>query len=552
MSFHNAPVIPAKRRYKKLFQDDCLAYSTEEEEEVVLYEKKGLAGNDDRGHITYSLSDLDLPKQPSSTSSWSDSIISFCRRIRCLSVSLTLFFIVLIIFAIAAGIYLIFLPQRSVNDNSILHDSVQFNETSLDSEPPYTKVLDPPTPTPTPVVVSPMPAADPVEVINFTVSIPHKMTLTSPEFMDVNDDGNLDIVIASTVGEADEMYSWYCVNQDKIKEDEEVCTTASGSYRCGSLVVALSGMDGSALWQYKAPLPIFAITCSNDLSGDGTPDCMLCGRMGYWHAVNGKTGEYIWDVDHTLLNAHHNFFYPLPIGDLNDDGIVDFVNMHSGDPRYAAIEHERPAGRFIVVSGRTGQKLMDPFLTPNMKESYMNPVRYTTEDNDFILFGSGGETVEGGLWAVTVKSLKERVDTYISNQTWHTYENGPTNNPHCKEFFDEDPNKPQFTVDYSQYNISDDLDKEVLDLFYEICPKTIFHPVPNKHKMCIYRVTFSPEKGVILPPVMIDMNGDNIDDLVISLYAGHTMVMDGSTGGIIWDRYIPGTESYRCVFHACM
>jgi hypothetical protein len=62
--------------------------------------------------------------------------------------------------------------------------------------------------------------------------------------------------------------------------------------------------------------------------------------------------------------------------------------------------------------------------------------------------------------------------------------------------------------------------------------------------MCIYRVTFSPEKGVILPPVMIDMNGDNIDDLVISLYAGHTMVMDGSTGGIIWDRYIPGTESY--------
>lgn len=60
-------------------------------------------------------------------------------------------------------------------------------------------------------------------------------------------------------------------------------------------------------------------------------------------------------------------------------------------------DHNRKSGRLIVLSGRTGENIGSRFLpAPHKKEIYMSPVMYKTKDgSQYILFGSGGETVPG-------------------------------------------------------------------------------------------------------------------------------------------------------------
>ena len=537
MSFQNAPIIPARRRYKRVFQDldECIVHSTEEDDEEVLYERRDLKGSigrsDSHELLTYSLSDLDLPN-PSST--WKETALAGCSRLRCLTIALLMFFTVVILFVTIAGIYLLVTSPGLVTMGSSQNESnFESDEIPLGTQP-----------APSPQTVPPSTVAAPA-MVNYTLTFPNTMTQTTPEFFYLNEDEILDVIVAVTATESDSLNVWTCSNKEEMKKTKEDCSRNKGYYSCGTLVVALNGQDGSVLWEYKALLPIFAITCTHDLNGDGKLDCMLCGRGGYWHAVDGKTGEFIWDVDHSIVMIYHNFYFPLAVGDLDDDGTVDFVNMHSGDPRYKADNHNRPPARFVAVSGKTGQKLLDPLLVPDMKESYMNPIRYRTGDEDFILFGSGGETIEGGLWAVTIKSLRDKIESYALNHTDGTYSNDISNNPHCREYYSDDIFQPLPKADPTQYTTSDVLDQSALDEYHKTCPKTIFHPIPNVHNLCIYRVVFSPEKGVILPPVIIDMDNDGVEDLVISLYSGHTTVMNGQNGKVIWDRYVPGTESYR-------
>ena len=60
-------------------------------------------------------------------------------------------------------------------------------------------------------------------------------------------------------------------------------------------------------------------------------------------------------------------------------------------------DHNRKSGRLIILSGATGKVVGTRYLAaPDHKEIYMSPVMYTTKDgSQYILFGSGGETIPG-------------------------------------------------------------------------------------------------------------------------------------------------------------
>lgn len=50
----------------------------------------------------------------------------------------------------------------------------------------------------------------------------------------------------------------------------------------------------------------------------------------------------------------------------------------------------------LAMNSATGEVIGKPFLIPDFKESYTLPVVYTFPDgSQYIIFGSGGETVSG-------------------------------------------------------------------------------------------------------------------------------------------------------------
>jgi hypothetical protein len=52
-------------------------------------------------------------------------------------------------------------------------------------------------------------------------------------------------------------------------------------------------------------------------------------------------------------------------------------------------------------------------------------------------------------------------------------------------------------------------------------------------------------KGVMVPPLMTDIDRDGVDDIVMSAYDGLVMLLDGRTMKIKWKVEFPGMESYR-------
>lgn len=65
----------------------------------------------------------------------------------------------------------------------------------------------------------------------------------------------------------------------------------------------------------------------------------------------------------------------------------------------------RLTGRLILFSGKTGQVLQWKDV-PDKRETYFSPVVYSLSNGtDIVLFGTGGETHPGALWAIGLMDL---------------------------------------------------------------------------------------------------------------------------------------------------
>jgi len=52
-------------------------------------------------------------------------------------------------------------------------------------------------------------------------------------------------------------------------------------------------------------------------------------------------------------------------------------------------------------------------------------------------------------------------------------------------------------------------------------------------------------KGVMVPPVLIDINNDDILDIIMSLFNSTVIAFDGLTFQVLWKTQFPGSETYR-------
>jgi len=52
------------------------------------------------------------------------------------------------------------------------------------------------------------------------------------------------------------------------------------------------------------------------------------------------------------------------------------------------------------------------------------------------------------------------------------------------------------------------------------------------------------QKGIMVPPVITDVNGDKIDDIVMAMFNSSVVAFDGVTLKQIWNSTFPSSETY--------
>ena len=57
----------------------------------------------------------------------------------------------------------------------------------------------------------------------------------------------------------------------------------------------------------------------------------------------------------------------------------------------------------------------------------------------------------------------------------------------------------------------------------------------------IYR---SAHKGIMTPPVLVDLTGDDVVDVVFATYNSTVIALDGQTFDLLWNFTYPSSETY--------
>ncbi len=179
-------------------------------------------------------------------------------------------------------------------------------------------------------------------------------------------------------------------------------------HTCDSAVIALDGTNGKMLWHVRSIDHLFTSAIFLDITGDHVPEIFIAGRSAQFMAVNGKTGEVIWNFDRSQGGVQwFNFYNPQFVADQDGDGIDDLLISNGGNVMILPkVSKGRYPGNLIVVSGKTG-KLLARAAMPDGKETYMSVAAIATQDGkDYkVIFGSGGETIGGHLYVTTLSQI---------------------------------------------------------------------------------------------------------------------------------------------------
>ncbi len=242
-------------------------------------------------------------------------------------------------------------------------------------------------------------------------------------------------------------------------------------------VMAIDGSNGAVLWRIERNGEIYSSAQFIDANADNIPDVVFGGRVSILTCLNGENGATIWEFD-TLQPSPDGqgwlqFYEPKSIADRTGDEIEELIVINGGDPTAAPYQSNRRPGHLLLLNGATGQ-VINQAVMPDSAESYCSiVVTQGLSDNDsYIYFGTGGETVKGSMWRTTLADL-----------------------------------------------LTNDITNSV-ELISGI------------------------NKGFIAPPVLADISGDGIHDIVSVGSDGIVSVVNGLTLDLIWNYSDASLESY--------
>ncbi|MEJ7738251.1 MAG: PQQ-binding-like beta-propeller repeat protein [Chitinophagaceae bacterium] len=224
-------------------------------------------------------------------------------------------------------------------------------------------------------------------VLVWNKNLPVIGSQSSPRTADLNKDGTLDIVIGA--------------GRNEFQQSDMG-------------ILAFDGRSGELLWKQASVDQVYGSATLYDVSGDQVKDVFIGGRSPQLKAIDGRSGALLWEYEHEQYNndpimhyAHFNFNNSVLVPDQNNDGLDDLLTINGGN---AHAEPYSETGRFpgvlMLLDSKTG-KVIAADTMPDGKESYMTPLCFSQPGSKelFIVFGTGGETIDGHLYISTVSQL---------------------------------------------------------------------------------------------------------------------------------------------------
>ena len=187
------------------------------------------------------------------------------------------------------------------------------------------------------------------------------------------------------------------------------CTIYFGDQKpCLGGVLALDGKSGEIIWTHWTNHAIFSVDCGLDLTGDFIEDCIVSGRGGILHAINGRDGKSIWEMlrdeveppisqRRNLLDIYNAKF----ISDIDGDNVGDVLASHilqTDEKRFSEV---------VVISGTSGKVIRNAAL-PETEELFVAPqiLVHPDGENIFVMV-TNSQKQSGGLYVVPQTQLME-------------------------------------------------------------------------------------------------------------------------------------------------
>lgn len=207
---------------------------------------------------------------------------------------------------------------------------------------------------------------------------------SSPHLADLNNDGKLDIVVGG----------------------------GSDGQQRNNTMSAFDGQTGTRLWGKYGWNQVFGSAHFADINNDSTPDAIMGGRRGQLNAIDGATGNFIWqffpqgDTVDSQASGIYNFYCPQTVADQNNNGTLDLLVANGGNhdvPSFDTIN--RPIGNLMLIESSNGSLIAQAPM-PDGRETYHSALVHDFGNGQEVIYGTGGETKSGYLYRAPLSAVR--------------------------------------------------------------------------------------------------------------------------------------------------
>lgn len=245
-------------------------------------------------------------------------------------------------------------------------------------------------------------------------------------------------------------------------------------------VIALDGADGHQLWSAPARNQIVGSALFQDISGDGTPEVFIGGRSAELRALDGKTGRTIWE-----------FFKTTEKHGARKAGWFNFVNGQW------TLDQDGDGFRDLLIANG-GDALAPPGV----------PHRPT-----------------GQILLLSAKTGRILASAYT---------------PDLRETYCS-PLLTDFGKKNGELFVIFGTGGETLPGHLYVAP---FSDVKQGKFSHAVAVDSGLRKGFVAPPLLADLSGDGVLDMLVNAVEGRTALIDGATLRKRWEVHQPDAEVY--------